>query len=82
MSNFSHNYNVSAEPSEGSANLKKNVEKADFQQYHLQNMYSTENFVNPHDIAGVPGIVKTQMDEIENKKVIEKWIMFGVVNCV
>ncbi len=71
MSNFSHNYNVSQEPSEGSANLKKNVEKADFQQYHLQNMYSTENFVNPHDIAGVKGIVETQMDEIENKKVYE-----------
>jgi len=63
------NYNVSQEPSEGSAQMKQAHERAEFQQYHLQNMYSGENFVNPHDIAGVKGIVKTQMDEIEHKKV-------------
>ena len=65
----SNNYNISADPSEGSAGLVKANEKGGFQQYHLENMYNTEGFVNPHDIAGVKGIVKTQMDEIENKKV-------------
>ncbi len=63
-------YNVSQEASEGSAQIKQAKEKMEFQQYHLENMYSGEGFINPHDIAGVKGIVKTQMDEIEHKKVI------------
>ena len=47
----------------------KQSQKQEYEQYHLNNMYNEENFVNPHDIAGTKGIVKTQMDEIENKKV-------------
>ena len=43
--------------------------KPDYARYHLHNMYNEEQFINPHDITGTQGIVKTQMDEIENKKV-------------
>ena len=42
---------------------------ADYQAYNLNNMHDFEKFINPHDIAGQEGIVKTQKDELESKKV-------------
>jgi len=59
-------YNFQSEASAISEKESKN----EFEKYHLHNMYNEEQFINPHDIAGTKGIVKTQMDEIENKKVI------------
>ena len=63
------NYNVSVEDSEGSVGRNNANDRNGFQEYHVQNMYETEGFKNKHDIAGVKGIVKTQTDEINNKKV-------------
>lgn len=51
------------------------TDTADFHNYHLMNMHNFEKFVNPHDIAGQEGIVKTQKDELENKKVPHRILM-------
>ncbi|EAS03302.1 RIIa domain protein (macronuclear) [Tetrahymena thermophila SB210] len=37
--------------------------------YQINNMYNKEKYVNSHDIAGQPGIVKMQQIDVEKKKV-------------
>lgn len=62
-------YNFTSASGENSSVSEGTQNKNEYERYHLHNMYNEEAFINPHDIAGTKGIVKTQMDEIENKKV-------------
>lgn len=41
----------------------------DLTKYQINNMYDYGKHVNPHDIAGVKGITRQQMIELEKKKV-------------
>jgi len=43
--------------------------KLQLQDEAINFMYNVEKHVNPHDIAGQPGIVKAQSVELEKKKV-------------
>ncbi|CAK90518.1 unnamed protein product (macronuclear) [Paramecium tetraurelia] len=41
----------------------------EFYDYQIRNMYDKEKYINPHDIAGQPGLVTSQAVELEKKKV-------------
>lgn len=41
----------------------------EFYDYQIHNMYDKEKYINPHDIAGQPGLVTSQAVELEKKKV-------------
>jgi len=45
------------------------VQKGDLLLYQVENQYSVEQHVNPHDIVAKSGLVQAQQIELEKKKV-------------